>query len=120
MGLAKGADKAVRLDDPEFGESDGITIARILASGINGMEYDLILTGCMSTDNYYSQVGPAVAEFLGIPHAAMVTKIKLDQSRAEVSRELEGGLKSSGPKKSLQENMSFRCQDGRKDKSLVQ
>jgi len=92
MGMAKGADTAIRLDDPKFLESDGITIARILSSAIGEMKYDLILTGCMASDDWYSQVGPALAEFLGIPHAAMVTKLELDNSRAQVSRELEGGL----------------------------
>ena len=92
MGLAKGADTAIRLDDPAFAESDGVATARILASAIKDMQYDLVMTGCIAADDYYSQVGPALAEFLGIPHAAMVTKVELNDGQAEVSRELEGGL----------------------------
>jgi len=92
MGLAKGADTAIRLDDPAFAESDGIATARILASAIKDLEYDLILTGCIASDNWYSMVGPGLAEMLGIPHAAMVTKVELEEKKAKASRELEGGL----------------------------
>ncbi len=92
MGLAKGADSAVRLDDPAFAESDGVATARILASAIKKLEYDVILTGCMSSDYYYSIVGPALAEILGIPHAAMVNKVEIEEKKAQASRELEGGL----------------------------
>ena len=92
MGLAKGADTAMRLDDPAFAESDGIATARILASAIRDLEYDLILTGCMASDNWYSVVGPALAEMLDIPHAAMVTKVELEEKKTKASRELEGGL----------------------------
>lgn len=92
MGLAKGADTAVRLDDPAFCESDGISTARILASAIKGMDYDLIMTGCLASDNWYSLVGPALAEILGIPHASMVTKAEIEEKKVQASRELEGGL----------------------------
>ncbi len=92
MGRAKGADTAVRLDDPAFVESDGLVTARILASAMKDMKYDLILTGCMASDDWFSQVGPALAEILGIPHATMVTKVELEEGKTRVSRELEGGL----------------------------
>ena len=93
MGLAKGADEAIRLDDPAFKGSDGFTIARILAAAIEDLDYDLILTGCMASDDGYTQVGPALAENLGIPHATMAINVELeDQARAVVQRELEGGL----------------------------
>lgn len=92
MGLAKGADSAVRLDDPAFAGSDGIATARILAAAIKDMEFDLILTGCMSSDDWYSIVGPALAENLNIPHASMVTRIVFEDKKVNTSRELEGGL----------------------------
>lgn len=92
MGLAKGADSAIRLDDPAFAESDGIATARILASSIKTLKYDLIMTGCLASDNWYSIVGPALAEMLGIPHASMVTKAEIEEKKVRASRELEGGL----------------------------
>jgi len=92
MGLAKGADSAIRLDDPAFDGSDGEVIAGILSTAIQGIEYDLVLTGCMAGDTGYAQVGIALAEKLQIPHAAMVTQVELNDKKAKVSRELEGGL----------------------------
>ena len=92
MGLAKGADTALRLDDEAFSSSDGIATARILAAGIKELEYDLILTGCMSSDDWYSLVGPAMAEMLGIPHATLVTKLEHTDNNVRAFRELEGGL----------------------------
>lgn len=92
MGLAKGADTAIRLDDPAFAESDGAATAKIIASAIKELQYDLILTGCMASDNGFTQVGPALAEILSIPHAAMVTKTELKENKVRASRELEGGL----------------------------
>ena len=92
MGLAKGADKAVRLDDPAFAGSDGVVTARILASALKNMEYDLIFTGCIATDNWNAQVGPALAEILGIPHATMIVKQETEEKKIRPYRELEGGL----------------------------
>jgi electron transfer flavoprotein beta subunit len=92
MGLAKGADTAIRLDDPAFAESDGIATAKILAAAIHKLKFDLILTGCIASDNGFSQIGPALAENLSIPHAAMVTEMKMAEKKVKASRELEGGL----------------------------
>jgi len=52
----------------------------------------LILTGAQAGDDGYAMVGPILAEILGIPHAAMVKKIELNNDVAKVNRELEGGL----------------------------
>jgi electron transfer flavoprotein beta subunit len=46
----------------------------------------------MSSDDWYSLVGPAIAEILGLPHATLVTKVELENGKGRVSRELEGGL----------------------------
>lgn len=92
MGLAKGSDAAVRLDDPAFAESDGVATAKILEAAIKDIPHDLVLTGCMASDDWYSVVGPALAEFLGVPHATMVVKTELSEGKTRVSRELEGGL----------------------------
>lgn len=92
MGLAKGCDAAIRLDDPAFAGSDGIATARILAAAIREVPHDLVLTGCMASDDWYSMAGPALAEFLGIPHAAMVVRAEMSEGKTRVSRELEGGL----------------------------
>ncbi len=92
MGLAKGADRAIRVTDPKFERADGYATARVLAQAIKDLKYDLILCGCMASDDGYSQVGPTLAEMLEIPHAVYVTKVEINDTTAKVNRELEGGL----------------------------
>lgn len=90
--LARGADKAVRLTDPKFENSDGYVIAKILHKVVKDMPFNLILTGAQADDDSYAVVGPFLAELLGVPHATMVKKIELTGEVAKINRELEGGL----------------------------
>ena len=90
--LAKGADWAMRIWDEGLEEADGFAIAKVLHAAIKDMKYDLILTGTQAGDDGYAVVGVALAELLGIPHAALVKKIELKDGSAVVHRELEGGL----------------------------
>jgi electron transfer flavoprotein beta subunit len=92
MGLAKGADRAVRITDPKLAGSDGYATARTIAQAVKGLKYDLILCGCIASDDGFGQVGPTLAEILGIPHAVYVTKLEVNGNVARVHRELEGGL----------------------------
>jgi electron transfer flavoprotein beta subunit len=90
--LARGADKAIRLTDPKFENSDAYATAKILHSIIKTLHYDLILTGMQAGDDGNAAVGPILAELLNIPHATMVKKLELATGTAKVNRELEGGL----------------------------
>ncbi len=90
--LARGSDKAIRLTDKRFEESDSYAIAKILHSVIKNLPFDLILTGVQADDVGYAMVGPILAGLLGIPHATMVKKIELSDGASKVNRELEGGL----------------------------
>ena len=90
--LARGADKAIRLTDAKFEDSDGYAIAKILHSVIKDLPFDLVLTGALASDDGYTMVGSILAELLGIPHSTMVKKIEFANGVARVNRELEGGL----------------------------
>ena len=90
--LAMGADDAIRLTDSAFNGSDGYATAKVLAEAIRKMGYDLILTGAQAEDDGYGQVGVVLAELLGIPHAALVNRIEVQDKKVKVYRELEGGL----------------------------
>lgn len=79
--LARGADRAILLSDLRFAGSDTLATSYTLASAIRKLgSFDLIICGEKSVDGDTGQVGPEVAEFLGIPHASYVTEIR------EVSR----------------------------------
>lgn len=92
MAMAKGAGAAVRIDDTGLAEADGIGLAQVLAAWFRPRSFDIIMTGCVATDDGNSQVGPALAALLDRPHATYVTKLAVANGKAEVKRELEGGL----------------------------
>ena len=57
-------------------------------------EFDLVLTGCMASDDGNMAVGVAVAEELGVPHAAMVKKLKSETE----GKSLQGSWRAVSPK----------------------
>jgi electron transfer flavoprotein beta subunit len=88
--LAMSADRAIRVDgEPR----DPISTARALAEVVASESPDLVLTGVQSADSVQGSTGVALAELLGLPRVAVVTKIEWSGSGpATVDRELEGGL----------------------------
>ncbi|MFX0097120.1 MAG: electron transfer flavoprotein subunit beta/FixA family protein [Candidatus Hodarchaeota archaeon] len=92
MCLAKGADRAIRLDGEASINSDAYIVAKILHRGVKDIPFDLILTGAQSDDAGYAQVGTILAKLLGIIHTTMVKKIETNGEIAKVNRELEEGL----------------------------
>jgi len=89
--LAMGADKAVLIEN-EDRPLDEYSIAKVLAAAIKDREYDVILGGNMSVDNGAAQVGPRVAEELGIPHISSITKLEIDGESVQVQRDVEGDV----------------------------
>jgi electron transfer flavoprotein beta subunit len=90
--FATGVDNSIRLTDPSFDRSDPITLARILVNSIKSIPFDLLLFGAQAGDDGCAEVGPAVAEILGLPHASLVMKIDVQGSSIRAQRELESGL----------------------------
>ena len=90
-GLAMGADKAVHLNDAAFLDGDAQSTAVALAKAIQKMDCDLVLAGKQALDNDNHQVGVKVAEILGIPHIAVITKLEIEDGKAVAHREIEGG-----------------------------
>ena len=91
--LAMGVDSAYLLSDPAFEGSDTLATSRILASAIKKLgDFDLIICAEASMDGYSAQVGPRVAEWLGIPQLTYVREIvSLDGGKIVVERNLEEG-----------------------------
>lgn len=89
--LAMGADRALRV---ETDAGDPIGVARALAEVVEPEQPDLVLCGVQSSDTVQAATGTALAELLGLPRVAVVTKVEYDAAarRATVHRELEGGL----------------------------
>ena len=89
--LAKGADRAIHLEDPGFVGLDAFNTARALAAAIKDEQFDLIFTGLQSDDYGYAQTGVILAELLGWPHATIIMQIEKTDGGIRVKRELESG-----------------------------
>jgi electron transfer flavoprotein beta subunit len=88
--LAMGADRAVRVGAEPL---DPVSTARALAPVVAAESPDLVLTGVQSADSVQGSTGTALAELVGLPRVAVVTRLDWNGSGpATVDRELEGGL----------------------------
>ncbi len=92
--LAKGADRAIHLEDDAFARLDAYNGAKLLAKGLAtaGESYDLLFTGLQSDDLGYAQTGVIFAELAGLPHSTITMAIEPQtDGRLRVKRELEAG-----------------------------
>ncbi len=88
--LAMGCDRAYLILDSESKSQDTYRTAKILAEAVKRIgRFDLILCGSASTDNLAGQVGPMLAEILGLPQLTYVRKIEVGDGRVRVERSLE-------------------------------
>lgn len=88
--LAMGADRAVHLKDPAFGDADSLALSRILAAALRPESFDLILLGKQAVGTDHGQLGPRLAELLDLPHASVVVKLVVEGGRFTAEREIEG------------------------------
>jgi electron transfer flavoprotein beta subunit len=89
--LAKGADRALHIEEENLGALDTLGIARLLAKAAAPESPDLILTGLQSDDLGYGQTGVVLAELLGVTHATIIMEVEKKDSSIRVKRELEDG-----------------------------
>jgi len=99
--LAIGADEAIILIDPLLQDSDAMGLAHVLAKAIEKRgEYDLVLMGDSSADEYSGEIPPRVADLLGLPQVASVRAIEVPADGSQthgaktlrVVRDLEDAL----------------------------
>ena len=90
--LAMGADRGIRISGDDIPPGDPITTARALAPVVGGESPDLVLCGVQSSDAVQGSTGAALAELLSLPRVAVAKNVELQNGKALVHRELEGGL----------------------------
>jgi len=89
--LAMGADKAVLINtEDDLDEMDEFTAAKIIAEYLKDKEADLILAGNVAIDGGSGQVGPRVAELLGINYVTTITKLEIEGTAVKIVRDVEG------------------------------
>ncbi len=94
--LALGADRGVLVTDRALAGSDTLATSRALALALAREHPDLIICGRNSTDGETGQVGPEVAELMGLPHVSHVRRLDVseDRSTAIVERITDEGLQT--------------------------
>ena len=88
-GMAMGCDEAVLISGREFGGSDTYATATIIAAGLERIGYDLIIAGRQAIDGDTAQVGPQIAERLGIPQVSYVEEVKEEGGKLIIKRQFE-------------------------------
>src|SRR6187549_2287480 len=89
--LARGADRALHVEDASLGAADAFVTADALAAAMQEETFDLVLTGLQSDDQGHAQMGVVLAERLDIPHSTIIMEVQIEANRLRVKRELEGG-----------------------------
>ncbi|MCF0145398.1 MAG: electron transfer flavoprotein subunit beta/FixA family protein [Eubacterium sp.] len=87
--LAMGADKAILITDRVLGGADTWATSQTIAAGIRNLEYDLIITGRQAIDGDTAQVGPQIAEHLGVPVISYTQSIEIDGDSVIVQRQYD-------------------------------
>ncbi len=94
--LAMGADRAILVETTE--ELDSLGVARLMAKVVEQEKPDFVIMGKQAVDDDNNQVGQILAAILSLPQATFGSKIEFseDGKRANVTREVDGGLETIG------------------------
>lgn len=87
--LAMGADKAVLVTDRCLGGADTWATSSTLAAALRNLDYDIIFAGRQAIDGDTAQVGPQIAEHLGLPVISYAEEVKVDGDAVVVKRQYE-------------------------------
>ena len=95
-GLYRGADNGYLLTDRAFAGADTLATSYALATAIRKIgEYDIIVGGRQAIDGDTAQVGPQVAEKLGLPQITYVEEIQeVKDGHIRVKRHIDGGVET--------------------------
>ena len=87
--LAMGCDEAILVSDRAFGGADTWATSSTLAAALKKIDYDLIITGRQAIDGDTAQVGPQIAEHLGLPQVSYAENVEVDGEYLKVQRQFE-------------------------------
>lgn len=101
--LAVGGDKAYLVSGREFGGSDTLATSYILSCAIQKVrelegDFDIIFCGKQAIDGDTAQVGPEMAEHLGLAQVTYAVEATAEENRVVVKKETEDGFEMVGVK----------------------
>ncbi|OPJ61530.1 electron transfer flavoprotein subunit beta/FixA family protein [Clostridium oryzae] len=89
--LSMGADEAILITDRAFGGADTLATSNTIAGALKKLDYDIIFAGRQAIDGDTAQVGPEIAEHLGIPQVTYVQEVKVEGNKLIINKALEDG-----------------------------
>jgi electron transfer flavoprotein beta subunit len=89
--LAMGADDAILVSDRAFAGADTLATSYALSATIKQLDYDIIFAGRQAIDGDTAQVGPGIAEDLGLPQVTYVEDVEIEGENVKVRRAWEDG-----------------------------
>ena len=91
--FAMGVDRAILLSDRKFAGADTLATSYALAGAIKTLDYDLIIAGRQAIDGDTAQVGPEMAEHLGLPQVSyVIDAVRKDDGNFIVKKENEDSV----------------------------
>lgn len=93
--FAMGVDRAILLSDRKFAGADTLATSYALAGAIKTMDYDLIIAGRQAIDGDTAQVGPEMAEHLGLPQVSyVIDAVRQENGNLIVKKENEDSVQT--------------------------
>ncbi|WP_374444683.1 electron transfer flavoprotein subunit beta/FixA family protein [Stella sp.] len=90
--LAMGADRGILVETDQVLEP--LAVAKLLKAVVEKEQPKLVILGKQAIDDDANQTGQMLAALLGWPQATFASKVKVDGDKAEVTREVDGGLET--------------------------
>lgn len=87
--MAMGADNGILVTDRVLGGADTWATSQTIAGALRNLDYDLIITGRQAIDGDTAQVGPQIAEHLGLPQVSYAENVEIDGDCLKVQRQFE-------------------------------
>src|SRR6266511_64951 len=94
--LARGADRAIHVEDDGLASADAFVTSDALAAAMKDENFDLVLTGLQSDDQGFAQVGVILAERLGRPHATIIMEVQIGDGGRQEPPSPEAGKGDGG------------------------
>lgn len=89
--LAMGADETYLVTDRKFGGADTWATSSTVAAAVQKLDYDLVVCGRQAIDGDTAQVGPEMAEHLGIPNISYTAELKVEGDEVVAKRLFDNG-----------------------------
>lgn len=90
--LALGADRGIQVQTDE--KLDSLSVAKLLKAVVDEEKPDLIVLGKQSIDSDNNQTGQMLAALAGLPQGTFASELKIENGKAIVTREIDGGLQT--------------------------